>query len=178
MQERQDRYAEVMKPFNLERGLRNTGIRHDDAQEYYKRISEAQKQAVLNDLKAQKNTLGVYTTQSVQNLESALKSANLSLKEKEYNLKENKETFEYMLKAKIDAQKKEQMTLNKYQELQKEKLKLEEDFNEIILNPELTKKYRELLIEETEIQKKLHQEKQILPSEEDNKQNKKRGFSR
>ena len=31
MQERQDRYAEQMKPFGLERGIRNTGIEHEDA---------------------------------------------------------------------------------------------------------------------------------------------------
>ena len=31
MQERQDRYAEQMKSFGLERGLKNTGIDHEDA---------------------------------------------------------------------------------------------------------------------------------------------------
>ena len=29
MQQRQDRYSEAMKPFGLERGLRNTGISHE-----------------------------------------------------------------------------------------------------------------------------------------------------
>ena len=28
MQERQDRYAELMKPLGLERGIKNTGIKH------------------------------------------------------------------------------------------------------------------------------------------------------
>lgn len=41
MQSRQDRYAEMMKPFDLERGLKRTGIKHEDAQQYYARISKA-----------------------------------------------------------------------------------------------------------------------------------------
>jgi hypothetical protein len=41
MQQRQDRYAELMQPYGLERGLRNTGIKHESAQEYYKRMNKA-----------------------------------------------------------------------------------------------------------------------------------------
>jgi plasmid recombination enzyme len=41
MAERQDRYAAAMEVFELKRGLKNTGIRHEDAKEYYKRINAA-----------------------------------------------------------------------------------------------------------------------------------------
>lgn len=41
MQTRQDRYAEAMKPFGLNRGLKSTGIKHEDAREYYGRINSA-----------------------------------------------------------------------------------------------------------------------------------------
>ena len=41
MQERQDRYAAAVQKFGLMRGERNTGIKHEDAKEYYKRIQSS-----------------------------------------------------------------------------------------------------------------------------------------
>ncbi|MDY3317783.1 MobV family relaxase [Riemerella anatipestifer] len=40
MQERQDRYAEAMEKFGLQRGIRNTGVRHEDAKAYHTRINQ------------------------------------------------------------------------------------------------------------------------------------------
>jgi hypothetical protein len=39
LQRKQDKYAEYMKPFGLERGLKDTGIQHENSQEYYKRVN-------------------------------------------------------------------------------------------------------------------------------------------
>ncbi|MEI6950828.1 MobV family relaxase, partial [Paraflavisolibacter sp. H34] len=39
MSERQDRYAQLMEPFALERGIKATGIRHETAKEYYGRVN-------------------------------------------------------------------------------------------------------------------------------------------
>lgn len=38
LSQRQDRYAIAMKEFGLERGIRDTGIKHENASDYYKRI--------------------------------------------------------------------------------------------------------------------------------------------
>lgn len=162
----QTRYAAAMGKFGLDRGIENTGIKHENAQDYYSRIAEAEKEAVSNQITAQKNILGVYTAESVQKLESSLKSANLALKMKDYELKKNEERLKFSSQGKASAEKKEQVALERTRELRKENLNLNNEFKDIIRNPELTEKVRTLLIEkerEIEVQKG---------------QNKGRGFSR
>jgi 5S rRNA maturation endonuclease (ribonuclease M5)/gas vesicle protein len=52
MSDRQTRYADQMKEFGLERGIKGTGIKHETAKEYYTRINqtESAKNQVLNRL--------------------------------------------------------------------------------------------------------------------------------
>ena len=162
----QTRYAAAMEKFGLQRGIENTGITHENAQDYYSRIAEAEKEAVLSQITAQKNILGVYTAESVLKLESSLKSANIALKMKDYELKKNGERLRFSSQGKTSAEKKEQVALERTRELRKENLNLNNEFKDIIRNPELTEKVRTLLIEkerEIEVQKG---------------QNKGRGFSR
>lgn len=83
MQDRQDRYAEAMQSFGLERGIKNTGIKHENANQYYKRIEDTQNKS---DFKASKNVLGIYTTESVRNLENALKTHKIALNDIEEKL--------------------------------------------------------------------------------------------
>lgn len=147
LQEFQSRYAAAMQKFGLERGIQNTGIKHENAQDYYSRISEAEKEAVSSQITAQKNLLGVFTTESVLKLKSSLKSANLSLKEKEYNLKKNQEALKFSYQGKILAEKKEKIALEKNQKLKTINFKLDKDFKDIIRNPKLTEKVRAILIE-------------------------------
>ena len=45
LQQRQNSYAEAMQQFGLERGLRDTGVRHEDVKEYYKRVEQSQEMA-------------------------------------------------------------------------------------------------------------------------------------
>jgi hypothetical protein len=54
MAQRQDRYADAMKSFNLERGLRATGVKHETARQYYGRVQDAEnnKQEVLQKFDA------------------------------------------------------------------------------------------------------------------------------
>ena len=64
MSQRQDRYAEQMKIFGLERGEKATGIKHENAREYYARMKQAQNSIDKNDFKAQKNVFeGVYKSE-------------------------------------------------------------------------------------------------------------------
>lgn len=81
MQERQDRYAEKMEEFGLKRGLRNTGIKHEDAKEYYKRMNEA---LALDDdgnsLEVRDTLFGVDFGVNNTKTRENFKNANLSLK--------------------------------------------------------------------------------------------------
>ena len=93
-----------MEKFGLERGIENTGITHENAQDYYSRIAEAEKEAVSSQITAQK-PLGVFTAESVQKLESSLKSANLALKMKDHELKKNEERLKFSSKGKTKLRK-------------------------------------------------------------------------
>lgn len=166
MKDFQTRYASQMKPFGLERGIENTGIKHENAQSYYTRISEAEKQADLDSLKAQKNVLGVFTTESVQKIEIALKSANLALIQKNYTLKQNKESLIFSSKVKFHAEKNERIALERNIKLKDENKNLIKNFKNAIRNPEMTEKLRADLIEK-ERQESIQKE-----------QKKGRGFSR
>ena len=60
MKTRQDRYAEAMKPFGLNRGLKSTGIKHEDAREYYGRINSAIEDGnSISEFEAKKTLMGV-----------------------------------------------------------------------------------------------------------------------
>lgn len=90
MQSRQDRYAEQMKSFDLERGIRNTGIKHESAKEYYARIEEALAVGYSGEIKASKSILGNYIRESVVELENTVKSLKIALKSKDNEILDKK----------------------------------------------------------------------------------------
>lgn len=87
MQERQDRYADAMKVFGLDRGIRNTGIKHESAKEYYARMEESVIIGNRSEIKASKGILGSYTKESVLELESSVKSLKTALESKDEDLR-------------------------------------------------------------------------------------------
>lgn len=87
MQKRQDRYAEYMKPFGLERGERNTGIKHEDAKAYYARMEKANDIANKDEINVSKNLLGVYKSESVNELKESFKTLKSALISKEYEIR-------------------------------------------------------------------------------------------
>ena len=91
LQNRQDRYAQAMQSFGLERGIKNTGIKHEDAKNYYARMKQANDIGQGNEIKAEKNILGIYKEESIQNLQSALKSQKTALKSKDFEIKKLQE---------------------------------------------------------------------------------------
>lgn len=91
MQNRQDRYAQAMQSFGLQRGIKSTGIKHENAREYYARIEQAQNSISKNDFKAQKNAFGIYKSESVEELQNVLKSQKIALKSKDLELTKLKE---------------------------------------------------------------------------------------
>lgn len=99
MQERQDRYAERMEQFGLKRGLRNTGIRHEDAKEYYKRMNEALALEDDGNSLEVRDTLfgvdfGVNNTKTRENFKNANLSLKTALNEKSRSLTEVKKQNE------------------------------------------------------------------------------------
>ena len=85
MQARQDRYASHMMQFGLERGIRNTGIKHENATEYYARMNQAKEVAEKTEIKVEKGLFG-YKAESVQELKNAVKSLKMALKAKDLEI--------------------------------------------------------------------------------------------
>ena len=99
MQERQDRYAEKMEQFGLKRGLKNTGIKHEDASEYYKRMNEALALEDDGNSLEVRDTLfgvdfGVNNTKTRENFKNANLSLKTALNEKSRSLAEVKKQNE------------------------------------------------------------------------------------
>ena len=163
MQERQDRYAEQMKPFGLERGIRNTGIEHEDAKEYYARMKQSLESVKTDDLEAKRSVLGVDLwkddKKTIENLKTALiaeKTANKSNTLTIDNLKKDKKTISE--------------TSNRYETKAKN---LEAEKQNLIVNRETYEKSRENFIDdvaqrrifkgfETALSKKIQESKRTI----------------
>lgn len=127
MELRQDRYAEKMKAFNLERGIRRTGIKHSDMKEYYGKIKKAKEDVAKEiDLEPVKGIFGINKNKTIEKHEEALDRAYFALKRAE----------NYRNKNRVDVL---------VQENQKEK----ENFKKIILDQKLVEKHRISFLEET-----------------------------
>jgi len=89
MQKRQDRYAEKMKPFELQRGERRTGIRHEDAKTYYSRMNIAN-DVNSDDLIENKTILGfnrgLDKGKTIDNFKIALNAQKTALKSNQLDL--------------------------------------------------------------------------------------------
>lgn len=111
MRARQDRYAVDMKPFELERGMRRTGIKHEDAKTYYSRMELADNYRLDEERLTVNNTiLGFKTSinkdKTIESYKEALKAQNVSLVAKTIELKRVKEHLEVAKKnANINAVK-------------------------------------------------------------------------
>lgn len=87
MQNRQDRYGEAMKIFGLERGLKNTGIRHETTDDYRKRVNEINsKEPIETKIKVIHGVFGGIHKQTIQNAEELLKTAKNRIQELESEL--------------------------------------------------------------------------------------------
>ena len=81
LQARQDRFAKTMEPFGLERGIRNTGIKHDYATAYYARIKKASEKDISGDLEPVSGIFGVNKNKSIEKYKNTVKSLHLALEE-------------------------------------------------------------------------------------------------
>ena len=134
MSQRQDRYAEQMKSFGFQRGIKATGIKHEDAKTYYARIEKAQESISQSDFKPEKNILGAYKPKSVEELQNLLKSQKTALRSKDLEIAKLKE-----------QQKKDSEFKIKIIESRKT---VEKDLKYSLLNDEYREKLKEIKINE------------------------------
>lgn len=132
LKQRQDRYAASMEQFGLQRGLTNTGVKHEDVKEYYKRVEQGLE--IVNNAiqEPNKSILGFYRANDVEKQKEALKSAKMSLFEMERSQA---------------ALRNELIRINSNNEKLKEEKK---KFEQIASSPEASKKYQEDLQKNTE----------------------------
>lgn len=89
LEQRQDRYAELMKPLGLQRGIKNTGIRHETAQEYARRVKQADLE--LSNLKAFKSDNSIDVDKTFANMNKSLKMAKIELLDSQKELKKERD---------------------------------------------------------------------------------------
>lgn len=170
LEARQDRYAEAMKPFGLERGLKQKGIKHETAQQYRKRLAFVQNAKPISDeIKLSKGFLGVVTDKSIQEANNELERVNLVVK----RLQEEVQKLQY-------HKKQLSRNSNHYEKLNRknvETAKHYRDLNaqnvakikEIVLNPEQLQKFQKNVL-----QKRAKEQEQNIKKT----RGKGRGFSR
>lgn len=147
LQLRQDRYAERMEKFGLQRGIKGTGIKHENAKEYYGRIEQAEKEAISAIAAPSKNILGNYTKESVLEMQNSLKSSKMALNDTIVKLKrEKRKTWSKSQEAEREKKKYQQA----YAELRSEKERNQEMadyFVRVIKDPKEIEKARKEIAE-------------------------------
>jgi hypothetical protein len=136
---RQDRYAEMMKPFNLERGIRGTGIKHENANDYYKRVEQAIETPLKEVLEPVKGFFGIDKGKTIEKHEKSLKSSNMALSELKNKLKKAEiraKSYEPKVqRAEALAQKRAEQRSNVYEE--------KKNLERILDSPKAIQKYLE-----------------------------------
>ncbi len=122
---RQDRYAEAMKPFGLERGKSNkiTGAKHIPAKEYNKLVAQEVKEV---DFKPVKTFGFINGKKTVEKAKNSLKNAQLEVAETKAEtkakLKQTQRQNEYFLNA---------LKEHKWEEITEENKRLRDEFLEM-----------------------------------------------
>ena len=96
LEQRQDRYAELMKEFDLKRGIsaKHTQRKHETAQEYRKRVKNVQNNSFKADLSPVK-TLGVVrSNQTIEKLSEQLTSAERVVNESIASAEQSKNLYD------------------------------------------------------------------------------------
>lgn len=102
LKEKQDKYAEYMKPFGLKRGLEDTGITHEGAEEYYKRVNAAKK--LEGELTVYKNIFGIKNI----DIDKTLENYNSKIAGLQEEAALYKRKYEGLMKSKTNIKKKEE----------------------------------------------------------------------
>ena len=153
LQAYQDRYAAAMDKFGLERGLRSTGIKHESAKDYYKRINTKPKDKI--EMRHFKQ--GFLGSTSIDK-DATIKSQDKALKSA-YG--ERNKAYEREHVAKNSANK----SAERAREAETEVGQLKERIAEISLNPEEAEKEEKRIAErfEPKMMKTIKEETRKFP---------------
>lgn len=153
MQERQDRYQEAMKPFGLERGERSTGIKHENAREYYARMEKALdrgnskapedvKKAVLGV------NIGIDKDKTIEKLKGEISAQKTALESLKNEALIQKRRSDQIAERKKIAEKERN---NLAEAIKKKDVEIKEIIkkaNQTIRNVALSEKFREQIVEQ------------------------------
>ena len=137
LQQRQNSYAEAMEQFGLERGLRDTGVKHEDTKEYNKRIERSKEMATEEVLEPSKTFFSGYKDKDIDKLIEDVKSSKT-------------ESFE--LKRKLEASQKELLRLHRNQQILVSK---NNSLEKVLESPEKLKSILVDLEQKKEVQKEV-----------------------
>ena len=159
---RQDRYAEAMKNFGLERGIKATGIKHEDANDYYKRVDYTLNIVDNVILEPVKGLFGVDKGKTLEKYQNELKSSRMALAD----LKEKRKRDELKIKSLSKGLARENQNVDslkqKVLKIRNQRIKELNKIEEIILNPDKTNEWRNNIIQARQGKK----EKELNKSEE------------
>lgn len=163
MEARQDRYAEKMKEFGLERGLKNTGIKHEDAKTYYTRMQQSLDVTKDDKIEIKKGVFSVdfsrtneKTIERLSSENKALKTANKAISSQVASLEKNKENSS-QLNTHLETELQNQKTENKNMIVDRETYeKSRENFIDDVAQRRIFKGF------ETALSKKIQESKRTI----------------
>ena len=161
LSERQDRYASAMKVFGLERGVKGTGISHENAREYYARIQASEEYAKQEGTGIQLSTFDVLNgdynkkvEKVITPLKTSLKSQELELRQKEKRQKETTGLKDWKIQKLEEEKAEQEKTIEELQgriieigkEREKEKQMFKEERERLLFDKE--GRYKEKILAE------------------------------
>ena len=155
LKEKQDKYAEYMKPFGLKRGLEDTGITHEGAEEYYKRVNAAKKlEGELTVYKS--NILGKKTI----DIDKTLDNYNSKIAGQQEEIAMYKRKYEGLNRRNMDINKREKKLKADEEVLRGQQAKVD-NINEILSQKDMRIEQLEMALDyESKAKKKAQEEQQ------------------
>ena len=155
LKEKQDKYAEYMKPFGLKRGLEDTGITHENAEEYYKRVNAAKKL---------EGELTVYNSnfwgQKTLDIDKTLENYNSKIAGQQEEIAMYKRKYEGLNRRNMDINKREKKLKADEEVLRGQQAKVD-NINEILSQKDMRIEQLEMALDyENKAKKKAQEEQQ------------------
>ena len=167
LKEKQDKYAEYMKPFGLKRGLEDTGITHEGAEEYYKRVNAAKKL---------EGELTVYNSnfwgQKTLDIDKTLENYNSKIAGLQEEASKYKRKYEGLNRRNMDINKREEKLKADEEVLRGQQAKVD-NINEILSQKDMRIEQLEIALDYESKEKKKAQEEQQAEKKKAQEQEKK-----
>lgn len=155
LKEKQDKYAEYMKPFGLKRGLEDTGITHEGAEEYYKRVNAAKK--LEGELTVYKSNL--FGTKTID-IDKTLENYNSKIAGQQEEIAMYKRKYEGLNRRNMDINKREKKLKADEEVLRGQQAKVD-NINEILSQKDMRIEQLEMALDyESKAKKKAQEEQQ------------------